>query len=261
MKHLDKTNLRYPNLWRGCVGAWAPLLGPSGTTLRDNSGLGNHGTLTGMDATTDWVVGNGQYALEFDGVDDHVPVGSETNDGTSGSMSAWISTTSAADNLQVLSRGNSTTNTPVMWLGMHGGQCRWFVRSNASAGPEVFSGGSLNTGQLVHIGGSYGDGQSRVYVNGRLMNSTAYSGGAITLNTATLGAAQRSSFGQYFVGKIFVAMSWNRLVTPSEFAILGMRPGIAHETTTRRSPAYVAATGGFQPAWATQRSRIIGVGV
>lgn len=65
---------RYPQLWQGCVGAWAPCLGPSGLTLRDWSGLANHGTLTSMDPATDWVVSGGKNALDFDGSNDYVPV-------------------------------------------------------------------------------------------------------------------------------------------------------------------------------------------
>ena len=56
----------YPELWRGCVGAWCPSLGPTGLTLRDWSGFGNHGTLTNMDPGTDWVLSGGRYALDFD---------------------------------------------------------------------------------------------------------------------------------------------------------------------------------------------------
>jgi len=46
----------FPELWDGCVGAWNPGLGPSGLTLRDWSPYKNHGTLTNMDAGTDWVM-------------------------------------------------------------------------------------------------------------------------------------------------------------------------------------------------------------
>lgn len=63
-----------PNLWRGLIGAWVPTLGPMGTTLRDVSGFGNHGTLTNMDPPNDWVIGGNPkvpgYVLDFDGGDD-----------------------------------------------------------------------------------------------------------------------------------------------------------------------------------------------
>jgi hypothetical protein len=42
--------------------------------LLDRSGYGNHGTLTNMDAGTDWVGSQYGWALDFDGVDDYVSI-------------------------------------------------------------------------------------------------------------------------------------------------------------------------------------------
>ena len=60
------------NLLTGLVGAWCPSLGPSGYTLLDRSGRGNHGTLTNMDAASDWVGTPGGWALDYDGTNDYV---------------------------------------------------------------------------------------------------------------------------------------------------------------------------------------------
>ena len=62
----------YPELWRGCVGAWSPSLGPTGVTLRDWSGYARHFALTNMDAGTDWVASGGRYALDLDGTNDYL---------------------------------------------------------------------------------------------------------------------------------------------------------------------------------------------
>jgi hypothetical protein len=83
----------YPELWRGCVGAWNPGLGPTGLTLRDWSGFGNHGTLTSMEAASDWVVSGGRYALDFDGSNDFVNCGtiSRVQPGASPTtVTAWV---------------------------------------------------------------------------------------------------------------------------------------------------------------------------
>ncbi len=48
----------FPQAWKGLIGIWAPFLGPTGTTLRDVSGYGNHGTFAAsMDPATDWLIG------------------------------------------------------------------------------------------------------------------------------------------------------------------------------------------------------------
>ncbi len=62
----------FPHLWGGVVGAWAPCLGPTGLRLHDFSRRANWGTLTNMDAATDWVVDGGQYALDLGSTNDYV---------------------------------------------------------------------------------------------------------------------------------------------------------------------------------------------
>jgi len=66
----------YPSLWKGCVFAAAPMLGPTGLVLRDQSGFRNNGTLTNGPA---WAASQGRYAMSFDGVDDFVDYGTEIN--------------------------------------------------------------------------------------------------------------------------------------------------------------------------------------
>jgi hypothetical protein len=80
----------YPELWGGCVGAWAPCLGPSGTRLQDNSGRQNWGTLTDMDAATDWVVDGGHYALDIDGANDHLQLASPVTLAADFGFSGWF---------------------------------------------------------------------------------------------------------------------------------------------------------------------------
>ena len=72
----------YPGLWDGLAGAWLPALGPTGSTLRDISGRGNHGTLTSMDPATDWGTTNKRglpWGLEFDGSANYVNCGNQSS--------------------------------------------------------------------------------------------------------------------------------------------------------------------------------------
>ena len=78
-----------PRLWDGVVGAWCPSLGPTGGRLHDFSRYGNWGTLTNMDPPTDWVVDGGQYALDFDAVNDYVVAGSLPDFPADCTYSAW----------------------------------------------------------------------------------------------------------------------------------------------------------------------------
>ncbi len=105
--------MKYASLRQGLVGAWCPSLGPSGNTLLDRSGYGNHGTLTNMDAGTDWVASRYGGALDFDGVNDHVVIGDVLNSVFVGAsakftLSAWVYPTSTG-NLAVFAK-NADSN-------------------------------------------------------------------------------------------------------------------------------------------------------
>jgi len=63
---------RFPQAWNECLGAWAPLLGPTGLTLHEWSGTGNDGVMTNMTASSAWTTSNGRYAMVMDGSDDYV---------------------------------------------------------------------------------------------------------------------------------------------------------------------------------------------
>lgn len=82
------------------VAAWCPSLDTAGngtTTLTDLSGNGYNGTLTNMDAATDWPADTGAggvRALDFDGSNDYVTCGDiSTIKGIAGlSISLWVKT-------------------------------------------------------------------------------------------------------------------------------------------------------------------------
>ena len=75
----------------GLVGHWTFDDG-AGTTAADSSGNGHDGTLTNMDAATDWTTGIVGGALEFDGSNDSVDLGRPAElEALQGlTLSAWI---------------------------------------------------------------------------------------------------------------------------------------------------------------------------
>ncbi len=93
----------YPQLWDGVVGAWCPSLGPTGLRLHDHSRRNNWGTLSNMDAATDWVVSGGQYALDFDGTNDTVAHDDLSMTGAFG-VSLWF-----------LKRTDGIYNARILW--------------------------------------------------------------------------------------------------------------------------------------------------
>jgi len=63
-----------------------------GTTAYDKSGNENNGTLTSMDASTDWVLGKYGSGLDFDGDDDSVNCGNDSilNPTKAETLEAWV---------------------------------------------------------------------------------------------------------------------------------------------------------------------------
>ncbi len=77
---------------RGKPIGWWRFDEDTGTTAYDASGNSNNGTLTNMDADTDWVAGKRNYALDFDGSNDYTAISDDSNLNPTNyiSVSAWI---------------------------------------------------------------------------------------------------------------------------------------------------------------------------
>lgn len=99
------------NILQGLIGAWCPTLGPSGYTLLDRSGRGQHGTLTNMDAGTDWVGTPGGWALDYDGTNDYISIPNRLSY-TSGqwlSVSAWFRRNVTSAYHEIINKFNGTS--------------------------------------------------------------------------------------------------------------------------------------------------------
>lgn len=97
------------------IGAWIPSLDTAGngtTTLTDLVG-GNNGTLTNMDAATDWVAdtdNGGVRALDFDGTNDYVTMSSVWSPPGSASWSFWLKMTEIPANFKIVLWGSTRPN-------------------------------------------------------------------------------------------------------------------------------------------------------
>ena len=240
----------HENLWKGCVGAWHPGLGPSGLTLRDWSGYRRHGTLVGMDPATDWVVSGGKHALDFDGDDDFIEFGSIAAtsplalSGGRMSISAWIRPVLTGDDFQRIidkSTAGNATNGYILYLN----QTTWkiaFTADNAVSQTIANVAPAANT--WSHIGVSKADGvAAKIYLNGK---ETGYDS---TDTTNIPAAAAGMRFGSWnhstvreYKGQIAEIGMWSRVLTPNEFRLLARRPGIAYELAPRCSYASPSTT-------------------
>ena len=260
----------YPELWQGLVGAWSPCLSPpGGTILRDLSGRGNHGTLTNMDPATDWVLSGGRSALDFDGSNDYVSLpinGMSVASGRVFTVSAWVSTSSSANDICFLCIGTLTGDRITLFAntgstGAPNGSVEADFRSGASR-VEAFTAGTFgfNNGRLRNvIGTRESDGMCRCYVDGMLVATSAgASTGAITPTDARIGHFSGYVAG-FLSGRVFDVLYSHSLLSPRLLYRLG--PG-GWATPRRRRWNYATAQTAI-PYWvfARNNARIIGGGV
>ena len=245
----------HPNLWDGLVGAWMPSLGVTGETLRDVSGNGNHGTLTGMDAATDWVATSKGLALDYDGSDDYVnttfnPL-EKIGNGNDWSISVWINQPSAKNGARVF--GNSVTVR--FYVATSTTTVFWGFGSQFSTATGV----TIPFGKWLHAAFTYNSATSEVrsYRNGVLTAATAYTGnGTFTDLDCQIGDIAFSSLP--FQGKISDTSVYNRALSPSEIKQLYV-DSLAPFRKKQRVSVAVPAGITFKPYWAKQSTQVSGL--
>jgi len=226
-----------PNLWKGLVGAWMPSFGVTGETLKDVSGNGNDGTLTNMDAASDWVATSKGLGLEF-GVStyENVSVRTEALSTDAGSFFCWYKRTSVIPNNRdaMIFSGYTSSSVrnflevqtyvrlngqPRVTTGFNSG-----ITGNGVLGPAVY----LN--QWMHLGYSWSDGEpATLWVNGRLYAQTSNLfvdyGNYSSFKIGNYGFSANLSAG----GVIVDAFSYNRALSPSEIKQLYRNPSAPFE--------------------------------
>jgi hypothetical protein len=260
---------RHPTLWRGCVGAWCPSLGPTGGVLRDWSGKQNHGTLTNMSLSTAW---DNQRSLTFDGTDDCCAIdGSAINNLTAMTVSIWMRTASVsvdwATPISKWSSGSSRFEIQQSGTGLNGPSALIAIVSNGSNSYGYTGSGVLSTNVWYHVAMRFSGNESgnanriQLYVAG--VNQTLTFVGTIPTQTASNAAsilAGIESVGTYpFNGQLDDIRIYNRALSPQEIALLASRRGIAYEMDRPALPYTVQS--GFLASWSRRPSFIHGGGL
>ena len=192
----------------GLVGAWSFNEG-SGTTIRDGSGRGNSGTITGPTWTQ-----SGKYgaALSFDGTNDYatVPDAASLDLRSSMTLEAWVRPTASsgwrtallketADGLAYSLYSASGTNRPSAWLD----------------GTSSFGSSALALNAWSHLSATYDGARLKVYVNGVLRADRAVSLPAPTSNQP-LKIGGNAVWGEFFRGQIDEVRIYDRALTAAE---------------------------------------------
>ena len=244
----------HPSLWRNCVGAWAPCLGPTGLTLRDWSGYANSLSLTNMSADSDWTISGGSRCLDFDGSNDYADTSNVSRYGFSGPqmVSFWFRNTTTLTLL----------NFPTIFA--YGATAVDSYKTQIMAGfNTVGTGPSNNTGKLAimdyngavvsgaysstdfqsnlnwnHAAGGWDGTAWTIYING--INETTSQGTqdapATTSHASATLVIGRASIGvgRYSPTQMDDVRYYHRSLSPQEIRLLASRRGIAYEMAPRR---------------------------
>ena len=252
----------YPELWDGVVGAWCPSLGQTGLRLHDNSRSVSWGTLTNMDATTDWILSGGQYALNFAGTR-RVSTSRPLISGTQGfTLSVWVFLTGTTGYRTVCGNygsGNSTGVQITIWQATGG------VPANA---PTVYYGSTAinaTTGAAAnvwnHVAATRSGNAVTIFLNGVQVGSGTNTGSVGASRNWTLGQ-DTDSTAEPMIGYIDDHAVYARPMTPDEIRRLYLlgRGGM-YERRRRTLRRVGVEQAGFRAYWARRQNQIIGGGV
>jgi hypothetical protein len=201
------------------VAAWVPSRDTAGngtTTLTDLVGS-NNGTLTNMDAATDWVSDTGAggvRALDFDGTNDYVLLSSTAALGSTYSLAFWCR---PAGYGRVLIGGDSINS-----YGFYLESTLCYHRvANGTFGSRNYGGLTLNT--WTHFMLSRSGGTVTVYKNGLSVGAMAATFNAV-FSCATLGCQSDLSF--FFSGRLDDIRFFTTALDASDAAYLATSRGI-----------------------------------
>lgn len=245
----------YPELWKSCVFAGAPCLGPTGLALRDWSGYGNHGSFTGLTADSGWVSSSGKHAIATPGTGGvGVTVASNAAlsipAGSPWSVSIWFRRNTASRSDGVINKAASSAATnewSVAWFGAS----IYFTVGDPAASAFIGRSGAWNVTGWHHIVCTYDGGSTaaacKMYGDGVQIDTANYTTGAFTATNATSNnmrlAIDTYLSGTTGLGDYDDARIYRRMLSAQEIRMLGSRRGIAYEMAPRRR-ASVQVVGG-----------------
>jgi hypothetical protein len=195
--------------------------------LHDVSRYNNWGTLTNMDAATDWVIDGGKYALDFDGSNDHVLITGArlptVGNASTITASTWFRISSLPSGRRELTATPSIVSGNFgMQLELDAGKLKIRADTGGVAIYEFADSANSPTGEWVHAVGVW-NGVSKtasLYKNGVFVGSVSYAASTATNVTSTrwtLGSLEYENVLYfYFPGLIAESITFNRVLSANE---------------------------------------------
>lgn len=194
----------------GLVAYWKLDEG-SGTTVSDDSGNGNTGTIYGAS----WVDGKISKALSFNGTDTYVEIPySPSLDFDVLTWAAWVKADNTNDPIGIVGKA-STIDYAGEWATYIGGTPprAKFITLTSLGRTTLYGDTVLSEGAWYHLAGTYDGSVMKVYVNG-VEDGSANQSGPLRLNMSML--IGRGGVTFYFNGIIDDVRVYNMVLSASE---------------------------------------------
>jgi formylglycine-generating enzyme required for sulfatase activity len=234
---VPKPNLKEPDSLRvGLVGHWTFDEG-TGTTARDSSGKGNHGTVMGG---AKWAKGKVGGALEFDGRDDFVLIPNESSFDITRSITVavWIKIASFTKGWQAIVTKGDTHGSWRLQRDDKESSLTWACSALSHHRYGDLRGGvAVDDGRWHHVAGVYDGTRTYLYVDGKVDTSARASGTIRASNYHVCIGHNAQEGGRHFHGLIDEFRIYDRALSAEEISLL------AHpEEWVKAEPAPRSAT-------------------
>ena len=241
------------------VGRWVPSAGATGPRLVDRV-RSNHGTLTSMDAASDWVASGGKGALDLDGSNDSVECGKlSTFPQNNWTIAAWCYP--RANNSGMVAIGSAQVTRQYLHMFVNGTSNPASLRFHLYADDAVVSSFSLNfLNKWIFVAWTFDTNNfGRFYLDGLAFGTRQYNGSFAGTNDLAIGRGDGVG-SRVLNGQIDDITIYNTALTANEVAQiyrLGRGYGVFPEPDF--DEGFAAA--GFKAYWARRQSQLIGGGV
>jgi hypothetical protein len=173
------------------------------------------------DGASGWS-GINDYSLNFDGTDDRLDaISVVTPSATSGTISAWVKTTSSAYQA-ILSTADTSGGGTWGWMAVYNNKLRITFRQGGGAVKTADGSTTINDGSWHHVvavsdGSAYSlyvDGSAETLTNSN--NDGTWYNDLTNLTSTNIGSHVRSSAGNFFTGNIDEVAVWDSALSSSQ---------------------------------------------
>ena len=219
-------------LGNGCVGWWEMNVG-SGLVVPDISGNNNHGTMTNMDAATDWVPGEdgGEWALDFAFVNQYIDIFGSFDGYPAITFGVWVNVSSTNERTSLIDKYWDGVNRSWYLVIQTVNANTYKIEASVSTDTSAAAAATLGAIQLPtsswHLLAATWDSADetiRLYVDGVADATRGNTGNTVRANTNTVHIGSGQGIGNSTDGYFGQGFIYSRALDAEQIAHLYAEP-------------------------------------